>query len=408
MHVVTLIHGTGARNAPWTSEGSNLRTRLEERLRPEPVIFNCFCWSGRNSVRARETAAADLRASLCKLIEEYPDARHSIIAHSHGGNIALRALDGKFELRKRVPLVVTLATPFIVASVRDTTKLRFAFSLPIKLVMWMMLLASPVGIIQLIAERSSIMLLVMFGQALLAGVLCGLLYAGKRLTNEFESQAEEQASFWRLSPVLDLKLLVIRAAADEASLALNFLPFAIFAGNVIWGSPVNLIQKIGVVLKCIEAWFERNRERYFLVTGSLGLGLSIFYITSMRPMHWDSVLWITLAFAIGTPLAIIAFVALLQFSLISGTGALAILACILFSPVWLLTVLATMPFGFFDLFESPFLRVTVEAAPPGAAQIVQLPPHHVSGLMHSSPYEDPDSIDATALWLSGRLNPHDE
>lgn len=55
--LITLIHGTWARDAPWTQPTSELATALGKSL--GDVRFERFSWSGANSHRARCRAAAD-------------------------------------------------------------------------------------------------------------------------------------------------------------------------------------------------------------------------------------------------------------------------------------------------------------------------------------------------------------
>src|SRR5688572_33060066 len=47
--VVTLVHGTWSRQAAWTLPGSPLRRTLSHAA-AEPVVFQRFAWSGRNSI----------------------------------------------------------------------------------------------------------------------------------------------------------------------------------------------------------------------------------------------------------------------------------------------------------------------------------------------------------------------
>jgi hypothetical protein len=74
-----------------------------------------FEWSGRNTNDARVTAGRELARCLHDRAQQYPSAKHAIIAHSHGGNIALYAASasGIPDLK-----VATLGTPFIQASPR--------------------------------------------------------------------------------------------------------------------------------------------------------------------------------------------------------------------------------------------------------------------------------------------------
>lgn len=110
---IVLVHGTWARDAPWTGEASRLRTALAEHC-PQPVSFYVFAWSGRNSFRDREAAVSALQ----HVLRERADACHDpilIVAHSHGGNIAFEALRSDSNLSHRCRLVC-LSTPFFVFS----------------------------------------------------------------------------------------------------------------------------------------------------------------------------------------------------------------------------------------------------------------------------------------------------
>lgn len=109
--VVTLVHGTWARNAGWPKEGSILRREVTAAL-GAGTTFRRFRWSGRNRHRARLGAARELQAYLRQGFELHPDAEHFIIAHSHGGNVVTYALADP-QIRNRLAGVVSLATPFI-------------------------------------------------------------------------------------------------------------------------------------------------------------------------------------------------------------------------------------------------------------------------------------------------------
>jgi hypothetical protein len=110
-NVITFIHGTFAKDAPWTQPDSPFTKKLVENLK-EQVTFESFTWSGKNSHTARMKAAESLAARLKEQIEKSPHARKIIIAHSHGGNIALYALKILKEQASNFQLI-TLATPFL-------------------------------------------------------------------------------------------------------------------------------------------------------------------------------------------------------------------------------------------------------------------------------------------------------
>jgi hypothetical protein len=87
--VVTLVHGTFATDAPWMKPDSPLRKRLQARF-GDDIHFEPFNWyPADNSIDARWVAAGRLSSHLEQVKHDYPDAAQYIIAHSHGGNIAL-------------------------------------------------------------------------------------------------------------------------------------------------------------------------------------------------------------------------------------------------------------------------------------------------------------------------------
>jgi hypothetical protein len=84
---------------------------LESELRKENIAatFRIFQWSGANSVFHRARAADE----LSNLLVSDPDNANSIvIAHSHGGNVAFRAIL-KLGSRGESIHLITLATPFL-------------------------------------------------------------------------------------------------------------------------------------------------------------------------------------------------------------------------------------------------------------------------------------------------------
>jgi hypothetical protein len=118
-----LVHGTWGRGfnpdtvspAPrWFEEGSSFRTELEQGLSDlgDRLSVDAFLWSGANSIVERAEAAQDLAQSLDEAVAQMPDTDHILVAHSHGGNVALGAFTSMTQSLGRVQLV-TLATPFL-------------------------------------------------------------------------------------------------------------------------------------------------------------------------------------------------------------------------------------------------------------------------------------------------------
>src|SRR5204863_9262977 len=104
----------------WFEEGSPFRVRLSAELHHIPHKITPLLWSGANSIRVRDETAHILAEYLSAEHTEHPHATQLVIAHSHGGNIALRALHHlqardarqQSEADNANPLLVTLATPF--------------------------------------------------------------------------------------------------------------------------------------------------------------------------------------------------------------------------------------------------------------------------------------------------------
>lgn len=90
-YVVTLVHGTWARRTNWIRHRSSLCKRLHKEL---PGLQLCrSVWTGRNSIHARNRAAMRLLERLNRQSRQWPSAQHFIVAHSHGGNVAMYALN---------------------------------------------------------------------------------------------------------------------------------------------------------------------------------------------------------------------------------------------------------------------------------------------------------------------------
>ena len=110
--VVTCVHGTWARASRWAQLEESVAAALNDC--GGPIEFRYFRWSGRDSLRQRTKAAAKLRLSLEEQVASSPITLHVVIAHSHGANIVLHALDqASPELTERLAGIVLLSAPFL-------------------------------------------------------------------------------------------------------------------------------------------------------------------------------------------------------------------------------------------------------------------------------------------------------
>lgn len=113
---ITLVHGTFARGAAWARPGSQLWEAL--RLAYPDVTIQTFEWSGFNYHNARIKAGLELSAFLVATSEANGGVKHSLVCHSHGGNVALYALRNP-RAAGLIQEISFLGTPFIECNVRD-------------------------------------------------------------------------------------------------------------------------------------------------------------------------------------------------------------------------------------------------------------------------------------------------
>lgn len=113
---VILVHGTWGRRSSWTDPDELMSRTIKSNIKN--VEIEKFTWSGHNTHRARTEAAL----ALADRINSMGDANVVIVAHSHGGNVALAAI----RLARPSPhsrSLVALGTPFLTAGrpVEDLT-----------------------------------------------------------------------------------------------------------------------------------------------------------------------------------------------------------------------------------------------------------------------------------------------
>jgi pimeloyl-ACP methyl ester carboxylesterase len=132
--VVIFIHGTFARQAQWcNSENSPIRSALTTAL-GDRMAFRVFEWSGKNSHRARIKAGNELAKFHEQILVTFPKSKIFWIAHSHGGNVALYALND--ILQDQPTGIVTLATPYIQCEPREIGNNKLQAALGLAFLTW--------------------------------------------------------------------------------------------------------------------------------------------------------------------------------------------------------------------------------------------------------------------------------
>lgn len=129
---VITIHGTWAQNAPWTKDDSLLSHHLHREFGQQVQLLN-FDWSGKNSWASRIDASKKLNQFISSTLID-KSIPYFLIAHSHGGNIAIGATT--VDLDKKPDGIICLNTPFlqpIYRSLATTRRFALALSAPILL-----------------------------------------------------------------------------------------------------------------------------------------------------------------------------------------------------------------------------------------------------------------------------------
>ena len=236
--VVTLVHGTFGRlpgaDASWARDGSPLRRSLTEQLGPA-TTFLPFRWSGMNWPSARYSAADRLREHFREVAARYADRGHYVIAHSHGGNVALYAL--RDAAANALPDgVACLSTPFIAAQPRRVTLLRFVAGYTVILVALFAVVAALMGrlLVPWMARAqtdSPVLNFLMWNEVWLEFALCAVL--SWRATNALVRLAVARRS--RISVErIPVPIRIYRSLGDEATAVLVTGALLTWLGTVAW------------------------------------------------------------------------------------------------------------------------------------------------------------------------------
>jgi hypothetical protein len=125
--IFTIIHGTFAADEPWVTNNEDpglFRSKLKQALGDDYVVrFDDepqFTWGHKgykkfldNTVKCRAEAAQKLEERIGRW-NRTDGARHYLVAHSHGGNVALYALRNP-SVRSRIDGLFCMATPFLIS-----------------------------------------------------------------------------------------------------------------------------------------------------------------------------------------------------------------------------------------------------------------------------------------------------
>ena len=399
--VITLVHGTWGRHTPWTNVTSPLCRALLDL--GDRVALVPFGWSGRNRAEARSRASEQLRVRLAELVARYPGASHYVIAHSHGGNIALYALRD-WHLSDRIAGIVCLSTPFLCLRRRALGPIT-SRSLAASLVVGPWLLAGTLLPRLGMTEDTAILVsLPVVGVAAWA-VLRWSKVATERLLASLALPNQPPAP-----------TLILRAQGDEAGAALASVHFLSWMVNACWVRPAMVAADLADV---VRQWGARARAFRGVASTVAALciaaGVAEYVWSPFRsiapPSLQAATMWVwalVLAAALTTLLVWWFGAGAGLYGYIVGLS----LTGLLLVPFILLLVVCVAPFGPDLALAAVPLEITAEPTPPGRWVVHQLSADRsrtgeaaseASLVLRHSSYENLEAIALVAGWMRTRI-----
>jgi pimeloyl-ACP methyl ester carboxylesterase len=384
----TLVHGTFAQNAKWTNTSSRLQRTLNVRF-PQSTT-DVFAWSGQNSISARYRASLELREHLRTAHETNPQARNVLIAHSHGGSIALQAANSP-PISEMVSGIVCLSTPFISPRDRASDATYLA--------------GGPFGAWGFVALLATCTIWLLLGASRLSPLwrLWSAAFAAGFVTSPvfwvfhsrwYATRIDGLKSKMQLPDTLPCGVLILRAFADEATGVLVSAQFATWLAEQIW-------RALLWPYKRYIAFTKQERGLFGTVAVSLSSGAIVSFILWNwhnwelgRPVHIP--LW----------LSCIILLPLVSWQIIESANVIFGLASLFSFPLLATIGIVLAPLVGYEMLWASFrLDIAVEATPPGCWSVTTFPvgEHAVSSLMHSSLYDDDRAIEAVCEWVQSNL-----
>jgi len=424
--VVTLVHGTcgflprrmsvehegdhenegspsaSRSNSDWFAFDSSFHKELARQLKELGVEhrIRSFEWSGSNSIFVRNNAAVRLSKLLELDAAADPQAFSVVIGHSHGGNVALLALERLTGNLDHVR-IVTLATPFlrvfVMRASKNFTNVQF-LATPLLLILltyflmpatsWLVQATWIKHIANFNFDLVPMVLFLLFGLASfrLAGWIIRLIVnpdfrlPGEwKLSPKWRDRPQRIAAASYYSPAVCSRLLVIRGVDDEASFALDAGSIGARLTNVV----MELIGRLAFTELARVARFRWIALMLFVsLLWGAGFLLSLLGVSSDLYLAWLWTITVILLYALGVSLII-------------------------------LPVLLCLPGIFKAAFGREFLvgagccTLAADSVPDtnALADVITLPPAEERddvGLRHSI-YKHPMCVGKIVIWLRGQL-----
>ena len=448
-YVITLVHGTWARKEEWYQEDGSVAKSIASHL--QGAVFKSFKWSGENSIIARAAAADLLRAQLLKQLEDqrYTKAKHIVVAHSHGGNVALIATSDA-NLAAKISGVACLGTPFLSARYcpQDAIIARGGAAFMAVLYFWVF---TGLAVYRYLHESVRTSILWAFAAAGGVGLLLAL---GAIFANVMQRRALRLANAMPATKLTRDQLLVIRAPGDEAAVMLGLARFVSRTISWLWRRISHPLWRLAAGL--LRLWDPVRRLKdgslqrvFYPVWGllknlvspppplyPLGGGIGRIPLGVKGPVYHKgqliapvgdtpviAMIRTLMPYALVPVIAgagqfvsnpIVQLVFLLMILLFALPAAIALFMTLVALPIAALVSLCLAPLGREIPLAGPYLDLTAEPAPPGIWLVAQMEPEKVycdfsesgvGGLNHSEAHSDVRVHKLFARWAEDLPRP---
>lgn len=423
--VVTLVHGTFARDAEWTDAESPLSMEIVSRF-GQDVTIRKFQWSGRNRFRDRYEASLKLSEDILTNNREDPHCKQVVIGHSHGGNIisyltreSAQMLDG----------AICLATPFIMHNRTEEDEWfsysAYAVSTVLGVLAGFMLVCQlyfphmPYGLSlnpldtlnisdgfsanrqHLTSQDGEVRLAV---ASLLCALFANLFAAAYLALCRAKARALEGLIPDRMH-LAGHRMLIVRSVSDEASFVISVSHFMQRMASSVreWLLVLSLgfLYILASILSSLLNKEDGNRALIFFAL--LGLAIAAYPILLVWNLFQGEGLFAVIGSFIQVVAGLLLLVMYLFAFVISAILYFALASAVIFWPAVLLSSLLAFTVGRELALAMPLFELSVESTPAGAFKVLQLDYRQSNfreaSLLHSSIYASDTAIAATVDWI---------
>jgi hypothetical protein len=423
--IVTLVHGTFARDAAWTNADSPLCMELASRF-GQDVTIRKFQWSGRNRFRDRHEASLKLAEEILANHRKRPDCKQVVIGHSHGGNIISYLHRESAQL---LHAAVCMATPFIMHN-RTEEEDWFTYSAHIistilGLLAGFMLMCrvyypqmpyvlslNPLDTWyisdgfsanrQYVADQGGEVRLAI--ASLLCVVVANLLTATYLAICRARAVALESLIPDRIH-LAGHRILIVRSVSDEASFVISVSHFMQRMASSIreWllvlslGFLYIIVSIVGSILD------EEDGNRSLILYALIALAIAAYPILLLWNLYHGEGLFAVIGSLIQIVAGLLLLVIYLFAFFISCILYFALASAVIFWPAVVLSSLLALTVGRELVLAMPLFQLSVEGTPAGTYKVLQLDYRQSNfrgaSLLHSSVYASDTAIAATVDWI---------